>query len=91
MSPSKMFKHDTQNPPEPGRWVRCIAAKGERPQEWRGQFHVRDGTTRPVFFIVQRDGNLGEDRFAWNHTVCWEYLDGKQSAPVPAFAEAAEA
>lgn len=86
-----MRKHDAQNPPEPGRWVRCIAAKGERPQEWRGQFQVRPGTTRPVFFVVQRDGKLGHDLFAWNHTLRWEYLGEEQKATAPALTEEAEA
>lgn len=86
-----MRKHDAQNPPEPGRWIGCISAKGEYPKEWRGQFHIRPGTTRPVFFVVQRDGKLGHDRFSWNHCVRWEYLGEAEKSPAQALAEAVEA
>lgn len=91
MSSSKIFKHDAQNPPEPGRLILCIGEDATWNFEVRGKFEAPEGGGRPIFYLERDDDSFIEDRYKWNHTRFWEYAQAPARIEKPEFAEAVEA
>lgn len=77
MKKKKMNKHDPQNPPLPGRLIRCIGEDSTWDFDSKGKFESPDQGLRPVFFSQRQDGTFFADRFKWNHTKVWEYVDAE--------------